>query len=239
MSRLKPFFSYFGSKHRLAPKYPAPLFETVVEPFAGSACYSLLHHEKSVRLYDINPRVVSTWEYLIRVSPEEVLALPDLRADQTVDDLAVCQEARFFIGWWCNAATTEPRKRLSKNALSATTRQLVWSARVRERVARQVPLIRHWKIENSSFECIENREATWFIDPPYQQAGIQYTFGSKLIDYAALGSYCKSRVGQVIVCEGSYATWLPFEPFASCSSAVLDAGRSRLTKELIYTRGSP
>jgi hypothetical protein len=33
------------------------------------------------------------------------------------------------------------------------------------------------------------------------------------IDYPALGEWCRSRSGQVIVCENAGAEWLPFQPF--------------------------
>lgn len=32
---LKPFWRYYGGKWRAAPSYPAPLHNTIVEPFAG------------------------------------------------------------------------------------------------------------------------------------------------------------------------------------------------------------
>ena len=31
---MKPFFTYFGGKYRVAPKYPSPLHETLIEPIA-------------------------------------------------------------------------------------------------------------------------------------------------------------------------------------------------------------
>ena len=34
-------FYYLGRKKRVAGKYPDPAFPTIVEPFAGSAAYSL------------------------------------------------------------------------------------------------------------------------------------------------------------------------------------------------------
>jgi hypothetical protein len=40
---LRPFFSYYGAKWGLGRHYSAPAHWTVVEPFAGSAGYSLFH----------------------------------------------------------------------------------------------------------------------------------------------------------------------------------------------------
>ena len=56
MVALIPFFSYFGSKHSFATEYPAPVYDTVIEPFAGSAAYAHAHHDRRVILierYDI------------------------------------------------------------------------------------------------------------------------------------------------------------------------------------------
>lgn len=43
---LHPFFPYYGSKWSLGPLYPAPRHDRIIEPFAGSACYSLHHPER-------------------------------------------------------------------------------------------------------------------------------------------------------------------------------------------------
>ena len=52
-------------------------------------------------------------------------------------------------------------------------------------------------------------EATWFIDPPYQDVRDGYRHCD--IDYEALAEWCLSRQGQVIICEGSAGSWLPFK----------------------------
>lgn len=46
MNKLKPFFTYFGGKYRIAPRYPKPQYNTIIEPFAGSAGYSLRYPER-------------------------------------------------------------------------------------------------------------------------------------------------------------------------------------------------
>ncbi len=52
-------------------------------------------------------------------------------------------------------------------------------------------------------------KATWFVDPPYQNMGKLYK--ENKIDYQELGTYCRERLGQVMVCENEGADWLPFE----------------------------
>ena len=74
--RLRPFFSYYGSKWRLAPKYSKPKFDTIIEPFAGSASYSLLYPKRKVKLIDLDDNICILWEYLINVKEKEIRALP-------------------------------------------------------------------------------------------------------------------------------------------------------------------
>jgi hypothetical protein len=93
-------------------------------------------------------------------------------------------------------------------------------------VAEQVPLIKHWTVIHGRYHDIADVEATWFIDPPYfGKAGSHYKHGSDGIDYADLGLWCRSRRGQVMVCENDGACWLPFEPFLKAKSTTKKVGR--------------
>jgi hypothetical protein len=219
--RLRPFFSYYGSKWRLAPRYPKPVHDTIIEPFAGSACYSLTYPDRRVRLFDKSEHIVGTWRYLIGASESEIRALPDIAPETLIDDLPIPQEAKWLIGWWANIAATSPRKRASawtrREGQSSTN---AWGTGVRERIASQLHAIRHWTITQGDYRDAGDVEATWFIDPPYQgRAGKRYVHGSDAIDYADLGAWCKSRPGQVIVCENVGADWLPFAPWRQTKGA--------------------
>jgi hypothetical protein len=217
-----------------AKLFQPPRYDTIVEPFAGSAGYSLRYPGKNVVLCEIDPYVFGVWSYLLRVDANEIISLPDLGPDQSVDDLDIPQEARWLIGFWINVGPSGPRKKLSRWARDKTDKY--WCARTRARLARQVDAIKHWKIYNCSYEdCPVAGPATWFIDPPYQLAGKYYRFGSSKIDYDALGRWCRSREGQVIVCENDGASWLPFRPLAS----VKTARNGRLSKEAIWTNDDP
>ncbi len=87
MSVLRPFFTYYGGKWRIANSYPAPVHDTIIEPFAGSAGYAMRHAHKQVMLYDLDPMIVALWRYLIGASERRVRELPDLKPGQHVDDL--------------------------------------------------------------------------------------------------------------------------------------------------------
>lgn len=230
---LRPFFGFYGGKWRDAAKhYPSPKYGTIVEPFAGSAGYSLRYPSLDVRLYDVDPILVGVWDFLIRASESDVLSIPDVPMNGTVDDLPIAQEARWLVGFWLNRAPASPRKRPSAWMRSGIRPGSFWGDRVRSRLASQLKSIRHWRIEKCSYESVENRRATWFVDPPYQSAGKHYRFGSDRIDFGSLSDWCKSRSGQVVVCENEGSDWLPFESIAR----VKTTRRSRLSHESVWIR---
>lgn len=208
---LNPFFSYFGSKFRIAKYYPKPLFDTIIEPFAGSAGYSLLYPEKNIILYDNYEPIIILWNYLIGVKSEEILSLPlDLNGnsfckEHPVSDCNICEEAKILIGFWLTESqTSSSRYPLSKS------RGGNWNEKKRFRIANQVKYIKHWKAKLCSYDEIDHENSTWFVDPPYVQAGKRYI--KKSIDYKNLGDWCKEKKGQVIVCEQEGANWLNFNP---------------------------
>jgi site-specific DNA-adenine methylase len=229
---VKPFFTYTGGKYRSAPRYPAPVYDTIVEPFAGSAGYSVRHHEKNVLLIDLDPDVAVLWEYLIAATPSDVRSLPlyDGTWDST-DDLNLSDGEKMLIRGWLNKGTFG--KRPSAWMRSGDFDSQFWGEEIRERVASQVSLIKHWKIVHGSYVDAPDLLATWFIDPPYEIAGKTYNHGSSGIDYPALAEWCRSRPGQVIVCENTGAEWLPFSHFES-AHAMQARFRSGRTEEAIW-----
>ena len=213
---LRPFFGYYGGKWRNATKhYPAPQFDRIVEPFAGSAGYALRYPDREIVLCEIDPVLVGIWRYLTRVKSSEILSIPDLPTDGNVDDLRICQEAKCLVGLWLNRAVTTPRRSPSKWMRDGIRPGSFWGERVRQTIASQVDRIRHWRVYDCTYQkCPVYKSATWFIDPPYEIAGQYYRFGSSQIDYNVLAEWCKTRAGQVIVCENAGAAWLPFESLA-------------------------
>lgn len=232
VSLLRPFFGYYGGKWRDALRhYPEPTFDTVIEPFAGSAGYSLRYADRRVILCEIDPVLAAIWRYLIKAKSSEILAIPDLEHDQSVDDLKLCQEAKWLVGLWLNRGIASPRKTPSKWMRDKIRPGSFWGERVRKTIASQVNAIRHWKVLNGSYvDCPTSRKATWFIDPPYEKAGKHYRFGSELIDYDALALWCRERSGQVIVCENAGANWLPFRDLGD----VKTTRSNRRSKEVVW-----
>ncbi len=211
---MRPFFPYYGSKWNIARHYPRPEHGLIVEPFAGGAGYATFYGAKQARLYDADPIIAGVWAYLLRVSPKEVMALPELpEVGDCVDNYDLPQEAKWLIGFWINRGSAHPAK--SRTAYSTRTdrAQLNWSLRAKERIASQLELISGWTVENASYSDAENVQATWFVDPPYGDKGKFYRIGFK--DFDALGPWCRGRRGLLIACEGAGASWLPFTTLGS------------------------
>lgn len=235
-SALKPFFTYFGGKWRAAPHYPLPRHDSIIEPFAGAAGYALRYPSHRVTLIDRNEKVAAIWSYLVRVSAGEILALP-LTFD-SVDDLAdVPQEARWLIGFWLNKGTVAPCKTPSRWMRAGTHVTSFWGEAIRARIALQVGAIRHWRIVHGSYESAPDAVATWFVDPPYEKAGHHYSHALRGEDYVRLADWCRSRQGQVLVCEAAGATWLPFQPFRSIKANSSSRG-GKQSHEVIWTHDS-
>lgn len=204
--RLRPFFSFYGGKWRAARTYPEPQYGRIIEPFAGSAGYSVHHSMYDVHLYDADPVIVGVWNYLIHATSDEILRLP-LDVWAGIPE-ALPQEARWLIGFWMNHATTYPAHRPSAWMRRGHHATSFWSERIRHRLATQVGHIRHWSVTCGDYTQCPNECATWFVDPPYQVNGRHYRHHS--VDYQMLGDWCRRCHGQVIVCEQHGADWLPF-----------------------------
>ena len=233
---MRPFFTYYGGKWRAAPKYPRPAHRRIVEPFAGSAGYALRHHSHDVVLVERDPVVASVWRYLLTATASDVRALPDLAIGQDVRDLGLCPGATSLIGFWCTRGAAAPNRTLSAWGREPRYRSQFWGPTARERIASQIGAIRHWTIIEGSHTEAPTDAATWFIDPPYQAAGKHYRMGSSTIDYPALGDWCMTRVGQVIVCEQTGADWLSFAHHTTIKANESATG-GRTSAEAIWLGG--
>jgi len=220
-------WSYYGSKLRLAKKYPSPRFDTIIEPFAGAAQYSLLHFEKDVILVDKYDVVIKVWRWLQKCSPKDILSLPKIEAGTKVSDFTWdCDEAKWLVGFIIAAGVSTPRNTPSpwRTTLRPTSQQYK-----KLEIANSLYKIRHWKFIHGDYQCLDNTKATWFIDPPYQTGGTQYKHSD--MNYAELSDWSKSRKGQVIVCENDKADWMDFVFLSDLH------GVKHHTKEVVYLQG--
>lgn len=227
--RLAPFWRYFGAKWKIAPKYPAPSFPAIVEPFAGAAGYATRYHDRDVILVEKNPIVCEVWRFLIGARAADVVSIPYVEAVADLPD-SVSEGARLWVGFMLGAGDSRPRARMSP----MVRRDGGWN---RERMAWQVDQIKHWRVIEGDYTSAPDVAATWFVDPPYRVRGardtrpgargrVRYPFGADSLDFGALGAWCRSRRGQTIVCENDGADWLPFTPLV-VSGAAAPGARSR------------
>lgn len=210
---MRPFFSYFGGKWTLAPHYPAPgLGDRIVEPFAGSAGYATRYPDREVILVERSPLIASLWRWLVGVSVDEVMALP---LDPAKTE-GLCEGAKSLIGFWCARGRCRPARTLGSAWLrSGKWPSSFWGESARARVATQVTQIRHWEIIEGDYSRAPDVNAFWFVDPPY--VGARH-YLARVDSFEALGDWCRSRRGTVIVCEQTGAEWLPFVPFRQAKS---------------------
>lgn len=224
---LRPFFSYFGGKWTLAPRYPPPEHDVLVEPFAGSAGYATRYPDREVVLVERAPHIAALWEWLIGVSVDEVMSLPlDVAAIE-----GLCDAAQTLIKLWTQRGGVCPRKPTrSRWMMSGRWPSSFWGSYARERIARQVPHIRHWRVIDGDYSTAPDVDATWFVDPPY--IGARH-YRASVDDYGQLGEWCRQRRGLIIACEQSGAEWLPFIPFRTAKS--ISRGSY---EEIVYVRRS-
>jgi len=154
--------------------------------------------------------------------------LPELKKGENINDFDLTDEQRklmkFCIVQGSVAGQNTPS---SQYCLRNIHKQNI------KRIIANIEHIRHWKIYCDDYRNIPNEEATWFIDPPYQFGGKYYKESNKNIDFAELAEWCKSRKGQVIVCENTKADWMNFKPLKKIQGC-----RNTNTVEAIWTNSN-
>lgn len=203
-------WSYYGSKTNVVKLYPKPTCDHIIEPFAGAGKYALRYFDRQVTLVDKYPDIITIWEYLKSASEKDILSLPKIKRGETLNDYNFDSPgAKLLMGFVIAKGGQSPRVTPIPNATIARPNTINFTL---NKIASQLFKIRHWNFVCGSYEDIPDQEATWYIDPPYQFGGHVYVKSNKDIDFIQLGKWCKSRKGQVIVCENSKADWLPFIP---------------------------
>lgn len=215
-------FYYYGRKKQIAKYYPSPNEDTIIEPFAGSAAYSLYKNNwrKRVILIEKDKKVYDIWDWLVNRATSEIIeSLPDLKIGEKSSEFlhiihAVTKMAFHF-------KTIKVTAVLERN----------WEISKRV-MAQNLYKIKHWEIINGDYSEAPDIVATWFVDPPYKgNAGMGYRFGSDSIDYDALAQWALRRRGELIFCEGEDADYLPFKPLVDLKGVA-----GKINKEMIYYR---
>jgi len=217
-------FYYYGRKEKIFSYYPKPKYDTIIEPFAGSAAYSMNYYERNVILIEKDKKIADLWQYLINVSPDEILSLPILNKGESLNEEKynyLNNNQKTLIGFFLNPGSAQPKKSPAKFC--------AWNEKNRLKLSNDVLKVKHWQIINGDYTEADNIDATWFIDPPYQgNGGKYYKHGNKDFDYESLKDWVLLRNGQVIVCENSEANWMDFKPLVQIQ------GQKHKTTEVIF-----
>ena len=220
-------WSYYGSKSKVINLYPPPKYGKVIEPFAGSARYALKYFDRDVLLVDKYDVIVKIWKWLQVCSKDDVLKLPRLKEAERLSDYKFdCEEQRLLMGFLISKGAEAPRDKATMRATTLRPNNINFQLKF---IASNLFKIKHWEIRLGSYDEIENQEATWFIDPPYQVGGYSYVMNNAGWDYSELAKWCQSRKGHVIVCENTNADWLPFLPMREMK------GSQKKTVEAIWS----
>lgn len=230
-----PLFKLFGSKWSASKYYPTPEYDTIVEPFAGSAGYSLRHYQKSVRIAESNTHVYNLWNWLINDAKEDDIRSIPLNIPEGTDirELGMTDGQNLLLKNWQRTNNVGNCWTISPWG----NKPGQWTENTRSRVAEQSQCIKHWNVYKNSSEVFDNTENTWFVDPPYL-----YNYNYKTtVDFESLGKTCNSLLGQVIVCEATCPKtqqvpgWLPFKPFRRTVTSRRKANNNHHSNELIWT----
>ena len=217
-------FYYYGRKKQIVRRYPSPNCDTIIEPFAGSAAYSLHadNWKRNVILVEKDEKVAAIWKWLIaEATPQDVERLPELSVGQKSSEFLHIIHAATKMAFHFKTIKVTPV--LARN----------WEIS-RRHMLLNLHKIKHWKIICDDYQEAPNCEATWFIDPPYRgDSGLGYRHSSKHLDYQQLASWAIERKGEVIFCEGSEGNYLPFRPLVDQKGVA-----GKVSRELLFYRSS-
>lgn len=237
--RTGPVIPYFGSKWRLALRYPAPVYDTIIEPFAGGAGYALRYHDRKVILVEKSAALCAIWRFLIEASAKDVLSLPDVPLTGSLrqrhfEELTLGE--RTLIGFWLAKGRAAPNTVPSPWVAEYPTR--LWGPEIRKRLSEFPARVKHSRVINGDYTKAPNIRATYFVDATYFSTGQGYQHGSRGIDFWRLAQWCMARQGQVIVCENSDANWLPFKLLGFVNGVGGSKGSKKQSREAFYVRRS-
>ena len=235
-------FSMYGGKSKIAHLYPHPNYSHIVEPFAGSAAYSWLHRRdhttnrnRDVWLNDLDPRTHSIWKFL--TSPDACAIVeayvPDtVEPGMKVSDFIPPEHPGLVE--LCRAEANQGTMG-EKGVRDVITKMGAKCWKVKRKALQVIPEVVNWRVTSVDWSDLANVNATWFVDPPYNNAaGAQYRLGATAINYDHLGWWCLNRRGQTIVCENEGATWGEFKPMEHPRVSIRSKYQRADAKEVVW-----
>jgi site-specific DNA-adenine methylase len=219
-------FSYYGSKKSIIDYYPPPKYDKIIEPFVGAGPYALKYYDKDITIVDKYEVIYKIWKWLQQCNISDIDKLPHhLTPEDNLNNYNFdCEEAKLLMGFIIAKGVERPRNKPTARATIDRPNTINFTL---TKIKGNLHKIKHWKILHASYIDLENIKATWFIDPPYQYGGHAYV--ENKINFPDLANWCKSRKGQIIVCENTKADWLPFKPM------IVNKGTHKKTTEAIWS----
>jgi hypothetical protein len=232
-----PLFKWFGSKWLSSKTLPAPIHDTIIEPFAGGAGYSLRYSSHKVLICESDTHISKLWAWLIREATEATIREIPLGVPEGTDirTLGLNAGQQLLLKTWQRTNNVGDCWTIS----SWGNKPGQWTANTRARVASEVGAVKHWEVRSDGLATLRecSQAATWLVDPPYQY---NYQYKSKPLDYQELGILIQKQSGQKIVCEaicprtGAVPDWLPFTFFGERVTSRRKADNNHHSKELIW-----
>lgn len=229
-----PLFKWFGSKWLSSRIYPAPEHDVIFEPYAGSAGYSLRHHEKRVVIWEDNAQLKALWRWLIKdATTSDVLEIPiNLREGTDIRKLGLSDGQALLLKHWQRTNNVGDCWTISPWG----DKPGQWTANTRARVAEELHAVKHWRFRRPGFD----RPGTYFLDPPYFY-NYRYRF-EEAFDHRALVERIEAipKSSQIIVCEaacqktGRVPRYLRFKPFASRITSRRKKTENHHSQEYLY-----
>ena len=219
-------WSYYGAKTNIIDYYPPPKFDKIIEPFCGTARYALKYFDHDILLVDKYDVIIKIWKWLQKCEISDIEKLPHfLSPEDNLNNYNFdCEEAKLLMGFIIAKGVERPRLKPTERATISRPNNINFTL---NKIKKNLHKIKHWKILHGSYLKLKNEKATWFIDPPYQFGGFAYV--ENKIDFNQLATWCKERLGQIIVCENIKANWLPFLPMIN------NKGTHKITTEVIWS----
>jgi hypothetical protein len=228
-----PLFKWFGSKWLASKHYPAPQHDVIFEPYAGSAGYSLRHHEKQVTIWDENSNLTALWWWLIKYAKSaDVLEIPVGVPEGTdIASLGLSTGQSLLLKHWQRTNNVGTCSTISPWG----NKPGQWTENTRSRVAEELHGVKHWEVRRIA----PDRPGTYFVDPPYLY---NYRYGFKEFDHAALVQRISEipSPSQIIVCEAMcpktqrVPDYLPFTPFGLRVTSRRKKTENHHSKEYLY-----
>ncbi len=245
MKATGPLFKWFGAKWQASKYYPRPKYPSILEPFAGSACYALRNSSArtDVTLAESNLNVYNLWDWLIHEASEhDIREIPiNLKEGTNILDVGLTRGQSLLLKHWQRTNNVGNCWTISPWG----NKPGQFTANTRARVANEVYLVKRWKVYRDGFSAmraslgaVENPLSTWFVDPCYQY---NYQYGCGETDYGLVAEMVKMHEGQAIVCEakcpktGKIPNWLPFRFFRRTVTSRRKSTNNHHSSELIWT----